>query len=157
MGPPKTNSFSEQYWYWKNVRIRTYAYSMWYRKRVNLPIFLSLPTLPFTINRLLPLPNSNNIFPYLFLIISILLLNISKYICFVGDFNARTSNCDDFIILDDNDHNNNNNISDYVDNYTEVLESLSLTISYILSVFHYELKTWKINNIQVVSFCLDKT
>ena len=34
------------------------------------------------------------------------LLNISKYICLVGDFNARTSNCDDFIILDDNDHNN---------------------------------------------------
>ena len=55
------------------------------------------------------------------------LLNISKYICLVGDFNARTSNCDDFIILDDNNHNNNN-ISDYVDNYTEVLESLSLPV-----------------------------
>ena len=55
------------------------------------------------------------------------LLNISKYICLVGDFNARTSNCDDFIILDDNDHNNNT-ISDYVDNYTEVLESLSLLV-----------------------------
>ena len=41
--------------------------------QVNRPIFLSLPTLPFTINRLLPLQNSNNIFPYLFLIISILL------------------------------------------------------------------------------------
>jgi hypothetical protein len=48
------------------------------------------------------------------------LLNISKYIYLVGDFNARTSNCDDFIILDDNDHNNDN-ISDYADNYTEVL------------------------------------
>ena len=55
------------------------------------------------------------------------LLNISNYICLVGDFNARTSNCDDFIILDDNNHNNNN-ISDYVDNYTEVLESLSLPV-----------------------------
>jgi hypothetical protein len=55
------------------------------------------------------------------------LLNISKYICRVGDFNARTSNCDDFIILDDNDHNNNN-ILDYVDNYTEVFESLSLPV-----------------------------
>jgi hypothetical protein len=44
------------------------------------------------------------------------LLNISKYICLVGDF-----------ILDDNDHNNNN-VSDYVDNYTEVLESLSLPV-----------------------------
>jgi len=39
------------------------------------------------------------------------------------DFNARTSNCDDFIILDDNYH-----ISDYVDNYTEVLKSLSLPV-----------------------------
>ena len=38
---------------------------------------------------------------------------------FVGDFNARTSNCDDYIILNDNNHYNNN-ISDYVDNYTEV-------------------------------------
>ena len=43
------------------------------------------------------------------------------------DFNAGTNNCDDFIILDDNYHNNNN-ISDYVDNYTEVLESLFLPV-----------------------------
>ena len=55
------------------------------------------------------------------------ILIISKYICIVGDINARTSNCDDFITLDDNEHYDNN-ISDYVDNYTEILESLSLPV-----------------------------
>ena len=53
------------------------------------------------------------------------LSNTTKYVCLLGDFNARTSSDDDFIIIDEEEHND---ISNFVNNYTGVLNSLSLAI-----------------------------
>lgn len=53
------------------------------------------------------------------------LSNTTKCVCLLGDFNARTSSDDDFIIIDEEEHND---ISNFVNNYTGVLNSLSLPI-----------------------------
>ena len=47
------------------------------------------------------------------------LSNTTKYVCLLGDFNARTSS-------DDEEHND---ISNFVNNYTGVLNSLSLALA----------------------------
>ena len=53
--------------------------------------------------------------------------NTTKYVCLLGDFNARTGVENDFVEIDENEHGDNN-ISEFVDNKVDILKELSLPI-----------------------------
>jgi hypothetical protein len=67
--------------------------------------------------------------------------NTSKYICLLGDFNARTATDTDFVDLIKN-RNVDDYITDFVDNFTNILNDLKMPLNRIIIVTFLQRKQY---------------